>query len=135
MHKNATKTYFCLYNLHIFITSDQTKFLFFRPTFEYVLLQKATFDCFWQLLSILLRNYGKLFGKSRTTCGKPYKLTVILEELRSVFEITGASVLLFRNFSCNLTFYESENFSGSSLHHILESEKFRWPFFKKNIVT
>ena len=26
--------------------------------------------------------------------------------------------------------YENENFSGPSLHHILE-----WPFFKKNIVT
>ena len=29
-------------------------------------------------------------------------------------------------------YYESENFSGSSVHHIYESEKFRFPFCKKN---
>ena len=42
-----------LYNLHI-LTSDQQIFFFFE-----------------QLLSDFLRNYGKLFGKSRATCGKP----------------------------------------------------------------
>ena len=26
-------------------------------------------------------------------------------------------------------FYESENFSDSSLHHIFESQNFRFPFF------
>ena len=31
--------------------------------------------------------------------------------------------------------YESENFSDSSLHHILESENFRLPFSTKNSVT
>ena len=39
------------------------------------------------------------------------------------------------NFRCNLTFYKSENFSDSSLHHILELENFTFPFSKKNIVT
>ena len=39
------------------------------------------------------------------------------------------------NFRCNLTFNESENFSDSSLYHILESENFRFPFSKKNGVT
>ena len=29
-------------------------------------------------------------------------------------------------FRCNLTLHESENFSDSFLHHILESEKFRF---------
>ena len=36
---------------------------------------------------------------------------------------------------CNLTFNERENFSDSSLHHILESENFRFPFSTKNSVT
>jgi len=35
---------------------------------------------------------------------------------------------------CNLTFYESEDFPDSSLHYILESEKYRFPFSKKNSV-
>ena len=33
------------------------------------------------------------------------------------------------NFRCNLTYYKSENFSFSSLHHIFESENFGFPFF------
>ena len=32
-------------------------------------------------------------------------------------------------------FYESENFSDSSLHDILESESVRFPFSKKNSIT
>ena len=39
------------------------------------------------------------------------------------------------NVRCDLTFYKCENFSDSSLHHILESENFTFPFSKKNIVT
>ena len=31
------------------------------------------------------------------------------------------------NFRCKLTYCESENFSGSFLHHIFESENFRFP--------
>ena len=53
----------------------------------------------------------------------------------SLFEITRASVFFSENFRRNLTFYESKNFSDSSLHHILESENFRFPFSKKNSVT
>ena len=30
------------------------------------------------------------------------------------------------NLRCRLTYYESKNFSGSSLHHIFESENFRF---------
>ena len=52
-----------------------------------------------------------------------------------LFEITRASVFFPENFRCNLAFYESENFSDSSLHHILESENFRFPFSTKNSVT
>ena len=53
----------------------------------------------------------------------------------SLFEITSASVLFCENFRCNLTYYESENFSDSSLHHIFESENFRFPFCTKNSLT
>ena len=42
------------------------------------------------------------------------------------------------NFRCKLTFYESENFSDSSLHHILEAKNFRFScglFCTKNSLT
>ena len=51
-----------------------------------------------------------------------------------LFEITKASVLFPENFRYNLTFYESQNFSDSSVHCILESENFRFPFSNKNSV-
>ena len=38
------------------------------------------------------------------------------------------------NFRCNLTFFESENLSDSSLRHIFESENFRFPFCTKKII-
>ena len=38
------------------------------------------------------------------------------------------------NFSCNLTFFEIENSSDSSLRHIFESENFRFPFCMKKII-
>ena len=34
-----------------------------------------------------------------------------------------------------LTYYENEIFSDSSLHHILESENFRFPFFLRKIAA
>ena len=36
------------------------------------------------------------------------------------------------NFRYNLTYNKRENFSDSSLHHIFESEKFKFPFFTKH---
>ena len=41
---------------------------------------------------------------------------------------SGALLLFCRNFRCNLTYYESDNFSNTSLLHIFESENFRFPF-------
>ena len=38
------------------------------------------------------------------------------------------------NFSCNLTFFEIENSSDSSLRHTFESENFRFPFCMKKII-
>ena len=38
----------------------------------------------------------------------------------------------YEHFSLNLKFYESDSFSGSSLHRIFDSENFRFPFSTKN---
>ena len=44
-------------------------------------------------------------------------------------KLQGLQYYFPENFRCNLTFYESENFSYSSLHHVFESENFRFPFY------
>ena len=48
----------------------------------------------------------------------------------SLFEIARASVFYPEKFRCNLPFYESENFSHSSLHYIFKCENIRFPFGK-----
>ena len=54
--------------------------------------------------------------------------SVILGELcRSFRKYEGFSTTFPKNF----TYYESEDFSDSSLYHIFESENFRFPFLKK----
>ena len=51
--------------------------------------------------------------------------SVILGELAGVFsKLQGLQSYFPENFRCNLTYYESENFSDCSLHHIFESVKF-----------
>ena len=63
----------------------QVAYFSIRPKKVFVLseqlsLQKAAFDCFFeQLLSNLLGDYGKLFEKSRLTCGKPYPLMKLFQ--------------------------------------------------------
>ena len=42
-------------------------------------------------------------------------------------KLLGLQYYFPENFRCNLTFYESDNFSNSSLHRIFESENFRFP--------
>ena len=54
--------------------------------------------------------------------------SVILGQLESVRNYRGFSIIFPKNFSCNLKFYESENFPDSSLHHIFGSENLRFPF-------
>ena len=44
-------------------------------------------------------------------------------------KLLGFQYYFPENFRCNLTFYESENFSNSSPHRIFESENFRFPFY------
>ena len=65
---------------------------------------------------------------------RPYKIficSVILGEMK----LQGLQYYVSEKFRCNVKFYESENFSDSSLHHILESENFRFLLSKKNSVT
>ena len=57
---------------------------------------------------------------------------VILGELKS-FRIGFEYYFSVNFYRCNLTVYESDNFS--SLRHILESENFRFPFSKKSSVN
>ena len=53
----------------------------------------------------------------------------------SLFETTRASYYFPVNFRCSFKFYESENFSDSSLNRIFESENVRFPFSTKNRLT
>ena len=47
---------------------------------------------------------------------------VILGELNSFRNYRGLQYYFLENFTCKLSFYESENFSDSFLHHIFEFE-------------
>ena len=49
----------------------------------------------------------------------------------NLFEITRASDDFRKNFRCNFSFNESENFSDSSLHDIFESENLGFFFLRK----
>ena len=52
----------------------------------------------------------------------------------SIFaKLQGLEYYFPENFRCNLTNYESESFSDSSLHRFFESDNFRFPFFLQNI--
>ena len=54
---------------------------------------------------------------------------------RELLDLQGLQYYFPENFRCNLTYCESENFSDSSLHHILESETLGFLFCKKNSLT
>ena len=61
-----------------YFSTRPKNFLFFRATFEQVSLQKVTFVFF---LSNFLWNHGKLFGKSRATCVKPYQFHLLMQKI------------------------------------------------------
>ena len=92
------------------------------------LLIGAPNDGFLFRLSRVLFRYLEMHSKRRV------KFVSVWSSLGnlSLFEITKAWVLFFRNFRWNLTHYEREKFSDSSCHHIFESEKFRFLFSTKN---
>ena len=54
---------------------------------------------------------------------------------RELLDLQELQYYFPENFRCNLTYYESENFSDSSLHHIHESENLGVLFCKKNSLT
>ena len=61
---------------------------------------------------------------------------VILGELESFRNYKGFSISLLNILDAIIiTYYESENFSDSSLHHILESENVRFLFCMENSLT
>ena len=53
----------------------------------------------------------------------------------SLETLEGFKYYFAATFTCNLTYYEIETFSYSSLHRIFQSENFRFPFFSKNSLT
>ena len=59
---------------------------------------------------------------------------IILGELESS-KLQGLQYYFPENFRCNLTYYEGENFSDSSLYHIFESEILGLLFSTKNSLT
>ena len=61
-------------------------------------------------------------------CYKICICSVILGELESFRNYKGFTYYFPENFRCNLAHYEKEIFFDSSLHHIFESENFRFPF-------
>ena len=61
--KIAQKCLLLLYNLHI-LASDQKRFCFYEQPL-------SNFSNKKQLLMVFWAPFGKLFGKSRATCGKP----------------------------------------------------------------
>ena len=61
--------------------------------------------------------------------------SVVLGQLESFRNYLGPQYYFSENFRCNFRFYESENFSDSSLHRIFESENFRFSFSTKNRLT
>ena len=54
--------------------------------------------------------------------------SVVLGQLESFRNHLGPQYYFPENFRCNFRFYESGNFSDSSLHRIFKSENFRFPF-------
>ena len=59
-------------------------------------------------------------------------ILVILGEIESFRNYKGFSIILLKVLDAIIiTYYESENFSDSSLHHFLESENVRFPFCTK----
>ena len=61
--------------------------------------------------------------------------SVVLGQLESFLNYLGPQYYFPEKLRCNFRFYESENFSDSSLHRIFESENFRFPFSTKNKLT
>ena len=61
--------------------------------------------------------------------------SVVLGQPQSFRNHLGPQYYFPENFRCNFRFYESENFSDSSLHRIIESENFRFLFSTKNRLT
>ena len=51
------------------------------------------------------------------------------------WKLQGLQYYFPENFRCNLTYYESKNFTDSFLHHIFESKILGCLFSTKNIIT
>ena len=67
-----------------------------------------------------------------------YKICIRFGHPRGLWvfsKLQGLQTYFPKNFRCNLSFYESEQFSDSSLNHIFESENVRFTFSMKNSIS
>ena len=102
---------------------------------------KAPNDGFLQkVLETLFMLAEYFFQSLETHSKKRYKIcicSVILGQLESFRNFKCFSIIFPKMLihGCNLKLNERENFSISSLHHIFESEIFKFSFSTKNSLT
>ena len=85
----------------------------------------------WKHFFALIQSTFKSLEMHSKRCYKSCICSVVLGQLESFRNHLGPQYYFPENFRCNFRFYESENFSDSSLHRIFESENFRYPFSSK----
>ena len=68
----------------------------------------------------------QMYNESRMYTASLFPVNVFQLALKK--KLQGIQHYFPENFSCNLKFYESENFPDSSLHHIFGSENLSFPF-------
>ena len=86
-----------------------------------------TLKTLFRLSRVLLDNYLDMHSRLR------YKICIclVIQGELNFSKLQGLQYYYPQNFRCKLLFYESENFSDSSLHHIVEFENFRFPVSTK----
>ena len=92
-----------------------------------------------QTLKTLLRLSRVLLAIQKCGLWGPLKFVPVLSSQANFSEpfqkLQRLQYYFPEYFRCNLTYYENEGFSDSSVHYIFESENFRFPFFYENSLT
>ena len=134
------KAQICYCYDHFVQVSKTAVKIIYIPIFTHLRLKTSEWSCKhysteqWHPMTCFLLNTLKTLFRLSTVLldlkkyivsGRRYKIWIcsaILGELFiSLFEIIRTWILFSLKFYCNLTDYESETFSDSSLHHIFES--------------
>ena len=80
----------------------------------------------------LIQSTFKSLEMHSTRHYKSCSCSVVLGQLESFRNDLGPQYYFAENFGYNFRFYESKNFSDSSLHRIFDCENFRFPFSTKS---